>query len=58
MAPSGSQRSSGSITATACSTPKLIQLFGNIHIEPRLTSTAQPAICSQRRRKRRVGTCA
>ena len=32
-----------------CSTPKLIQLLGNIHAEPMLTSSAQPTICAQRR---------
>ena len=41
-----------SITAMPCRTPKLMKLFGNISHEPNETSTAQPAICAQRRQKR------
>ena len=38
--------------AMPCSTPKLMKLFGNIHHEPALTSTAHTATCAQRRQKR------
>ena len=51
--PSGAaSRASTSMTAMPCSTPKLIQLLGNISAEPALTSSAQPATCAQRRQKR------
>jgi hypothetical protein len=43
------------MTAMPCRTPKLMKLFGNISAEPSVTSTAQPAICSQRRQKRSSG---
>ena len=36
-----------------CSTPKLIQLRGNIGTTPSDTSSAQPATWAQRRQKRR-----
>jgi len=35
-----------------CSTPKLIQLFGNISAEPADTASAQAATWAQRRQKR------
>jgi hypothetical protein len=38
--------------AKPCSTPKLIQLFGNISAEPADTSSAHAAICDQRFQKR------
>ena len=41
-----------SITAIACRTPKLMKLRGNMSHDPTLTSSAQPATCSQRRQKR------
>ena len=40
-----------SISAMPCSTPKLIQLLGNISQEPIDTSTAQAATWAQRRQK-------
>ena len=46
-------RASTSITAKPCSTPKLIQLRGNIRADPADTSTAHAAIWAQRRQKRR-----
>ena len=46
------QRVTSSITAMPCSTPKLIQLRGNIHSDPSDTSAAHPATCTQRRAKR------
>ena len=45
-------RASTSITAKPCSTPKLIQLRGNISADPADTSAAQPAIWAHRRQKR------
>jgi len=47
-----SRRSTISITAMPCSTPKLIQLLGNMIREPNDTSSAQPATCAQRRQNR------
>ena len=41
-----------SMTAMPCSTPKEIQLRGNISTLPAVTSRAQPATCAQRRQKR------
>ena len=46
------RRATSSINAMPCSTPKLIQLRGNISAEPADTSTAQPATAAQRRQKR------
>ena len=51
------KRAMTSITAMPWSTPKLMKLFGNISHEPSETSTAQPAICAQRRQKRASGCC-
>ena len=45
-------RTRTSITAIPCSTPKLIQLPGNISALPALTNNAQPATCPHRRQKR------
>ena len=42
-------RAAISISAMPCSTPKLIQLRGNISAEPSDTSTAQPATAAHRR---------
>ena len=46
------RRAMTSITAMPWRTPKLMKLRGNISHEPIDTSTAQPAICAQRRQKR------
>ncbi len=49
------KRTTISITAMPCSTPKLIQVRGNMNHEAALTSSAQPAICAQRRQNRASG---
>ncbi len=47
--PSGAvARSTSSMSAMPCSTPKLIQLRGNMNHEPRDTSTAHAATWAQR----------
>ena len=51
---SGNTISNNNITAMPCSTPKLIQPWGNMNHDPSDTSTAQPATCAQRRQKRRA----
>ena len=46
------KRTTISISAMPCSTPKLIQVRGNMNHEAALTSSAQPAICAQRLQNR------